>query len=84
MRHLQPKHGAKVKPVICPLCGGNCKEPTNDTVQNAIKKAGGVASATELEGGGCQVVFGNGKTIKLRQWCNACDAEDLLDLLGRD
>lgn len=72
-----------MKPVICPLCGGNCQEPTTEEVQSAIAKAGGVASATEVPGG-CQVVFGNGKSIKLRQWCNPCDAEAILDLLGKD
>ena len=71
-----------MKPVICPLCGGNCDEPTSETVQDAIRNAGGVKSAEDVPGGRF-VVFGNGKSLRIGNWCNACDAEDILTLLGR-
>jgi len=74
-----------VKPFICPLCGGNTREhAVSEEFTAAIEKAGGVASDTEEPGGGRALVFGNGKSVRIHNWCNVCDVEDILAALGKD
>jgi len=73
----------KSKSIICPLCGGNTEEPTvSDELMTAIEDAGGVKSDTE-EQGGRTLVFGNGKSIRVNNWCNVCDTEDILAVLSK-
>lgn len=69
-----------MKPILCPLCGGNMDEKGSDALLSAIEDAGGVASDTR-EPSGRNVVFGNGKSIRLDGWCNACDTDAILELL---
>lgn len=58
--------------MICKECGNDEHQPKTQELIDAIRSAGGLVSEM-CDPGGRALSFGNGLSLRVSDWCNACD-----------